>query len=210
MPHCASSFLLHQEGVPGPRRRPIAAAIGGAAPGQKKMESGRFDQDANSDELRRAAAHEGLRFYKTVAFWPVMATLTFRDPVGPDPAMARWRSLVRVLNESVFGSHYTQKVKHSYFSYLMGIEFQRRDVVHFHALISRPVDFGLIHRWWNKAAGFAWVSQVRDRVASLNYVTKYVLKGGEVLSYRSMKPLTMPSPLPWIVTDTASDPGAGP
>jgi len=174
----------------------------------KKMEPVRFDQDVNSEELQRAAASQALRFYKTVAFWPVMATLTFREPIGPDPAMATWRSLVRVLNERVFGKHYTRKVGHSYFSYVMGIEFQRRDVIHFHALFNRPVDFGLIHRWWNVAAGFAWVDQVRERAAALSYVMKYVLKGGEVLSYRA-KSCTMPSPLPWIAQDTASDPGAG-
>lgn len=173
------------------------------------MEYMTFDQDFTREDLQRAAAHQGLRFYKTVAHWSSIMTLTFRNPVGPDPAMARWRGLVKVLNESLLGKHYTQKVHHSYFSYMMGIEFQRREVIHFHALISRPIDFGLVHRWWNAAAGFAWLSIVRDREAALNYCTKYVIKGGEILTYKA-KHVTLPSPLPWSTQDTASDPGAGP
>jgi len=155
-----------------------------------------FDLDAHGLDLRRAAAAAGFDFYNSLADWSTMTTLTFRDPTGPDVALARLRGLIRCLNENLLGGHYTQKVKHSYFSYMVGIEYQVRDVIHFHCLVSRPIDFGLVHRWWNKTSGYAWIDQVRDRTASLEYLLKYVLKGGEVLTYRARN-FTMPSSLPW-------------
>ena len=67
--------------------------------------------------------------------WIVFLTLTFREETAYDVAKAKYLRLVRELNKSVVGNQYTNFVKHSYFSYVLGIEYQRRGVIHFHVLM---------------------------------------------------------------------------
>jgi hypothetical protein len=70
--------------------------------------------------------------------------LTFRKETAPDVAKSKFKGLVKTLNQDVYGKRYTKKVGHSYFSYIQGIEYQRREVIHFHVLIDRPVNFELM------------------------------------------------------------------
>jgi hypothetical protein len=56
------------------------------------------------------------------------------------------------------------------------MEYQKRDVVHFHFLADRPLNFELIHAWWNCAAGFAWIEKVKNQEAAALYAAKYLLK----------------------------------
>jgi len=126
-------------------------------------------------------------FVMSLAPWKSFLTLTFKDPVGGDVAMAKFKSLVSLLNRRLYGKSYTRKVGHSYFSYCQGIENQRRDVVHFHVLVDKPIDFQLIHTWWNAVAGFAWITPIEDFAAVVSYVTKYVVKDGEVFLFKNKK-----------------------
>ena len=137
-------------------------------------------------------------FVMGLAQWKSFITLTFRDPVGGDVAFAKFRSLVKVLNRKLFGNHYSRKVCHSYFSYCLGVEYQRRDVIHFHVLVDRPVDYQLIQSWWNAAAGFVWIDKIDQVAACVSYVTKYMTKDGEVFLYKSTSVLTpLKRPIWW-------------
>jgi len=137
-------------------------------------------------------------FVMGLASWKSFITLTFKDPVGPDVAYAKYRSLVALLNRRLFGKHYSQKVGHSYFSYCLGMEFQRRDVIHFHVIVDKPIDFQLIHTWWNAVAGFAWITPVEDITAVVSYVTKYMVKDGELLLYKKTTDRApIPRPIWW-------------
>jgi hypothetical protein len=108
--------------------------------------------------------------------WQTFNTLTFRDPREPDVAWRYWRRLIQVLNRDAFGKNYVQKVGHCYFSYMVALEYQKREVVHFHFVADRPLNFDLVHSWWNSAAGFAWLEAMRDREGAVRYATKYLLK----------------------------------
>jgi hypothetical protein len=108
--------------------------------------------------------------------WKNFNTLTFRDPKYPDVAYSFWRRLVQILNVDAFGKNYVRRVGHSYFSYVLAMEYQKRDVVHFHFLADRPLNFDLVHAWWGKACGFAWLEKVNDKTAAAVYATKYILK----------------------------------
>lgn len=119
-------------------------------------------------------------WYSKLKNWKVFTTLTFRDLRSPDVAEKYFTRLIQVLNKNAFGKNYRKKVKHSYFSYIRGIEFQRRNVVHFHFLADAPINFDLVHRWWGNAAGFAWIDKVEDQKKALKYVCKYITKGGRV------------------------------
>ncbi|MDP8267128.1 MAG: hypothetical protein P9L97_00240 [Candidatus Tenebribacter davisii] len=125
--------------------------------------------------------------------WCVFLTLTFRDETYPETALKKLNYLIRMLNEETFGKHYTNYVGHSYFSYVASIEYQKRDVIHFHVLIDRPVNFRAIHKYWNYIAGFAKVELVQQNENAVYYVTKYVAKCGEMgLPYFAKKIYTPP------------------
>jgi len=118
-------------------------------------------------------------------YWKHFLTLTFRDEINQANALSMWYRFVKLLNRRVFGSHYTRIVHHSYFSYVLGIERQTRGVLHFHVLIDRPIDYSFIHKIWNDWAGYAWIEKIelekyRDAVF---YVSKYIIKGGELIPY---------------------------
>lgn len=119
----------------------------------------------------------------SITVWSSMITLTFKEPVTAESAKRWFSSLIRVLNEDVFGDHYTKirGVGHSYFSYICGMEYQIREVVHFHVLVDRPVNYQLIHKWWGLKCGFAFIKPVvADTIGgAVRYVTKYVCKGGD-------------------------------
>lgn len=137
----------------------------------------------DSKIMREALAHESADWIFGLRKWSTFLTLTFRKDTAPDVANALFKRLIARLNEDVFGKHYTRIVGHSYFSYVIGIEYQKRDVIHFHVLIERPVNYHLIHKLWNTWAGFGWSEIVKDRNKVVNYVSKYIVKGGEILPY---------------------------
>lgn len=119
--------------------------------------------------------------------WKTFLTLTYRDFKYHDQALKDWGFLIRTLNREVFTDRYTKKVGHSYFSYVMGIEEQKREVIHFHAIVDQPLNYQKIHDQWNFFNGFAWISQIRSREECVNYVCKYVMKGGEIYPYFAKK-----------------------
>lgn len=137
--------------------------------------------------------------------WIVFLTLTFEKETAYDVAKKKFKRLVMELNKSVFGNNYTRIVGHSYFSYVLGIEYQRREVIHFHVLIDKPVNFQLIHTLWNHWAGFAWADRIENFYSAVNYVTKYISKGGEIIPHfadEDYKPLFLPH---WWKTESLLD-----
>ena len=112
--------------------------------------------------------------------WTGFLTLTFRNDVPIDKAKRDFQNLVRLLNIECFGNNYTRKVKHCYFSYVLATEWQLRDVIHFHAIVDRPVNYERIHRVWNAWAGFGLTQSIKDEFRSVKYISKYVSKGGEL------------------------------
>ena len=129
--------------------------------------------------------------------WLIFVTLTFRDETYQETALKKFYKLIRVLNEETFGKHYTNYVGHSYFSYVGGIEYQIRDVIHFHVLIDRPVNFLAIHKYWNAWAGFAEVELVKQNENAVYYVTKYITKDGEMMAPYFAKKIYTPTFIPW-------------
>jgi len=134
----------------------------------------------SSQAVKRELHDKYDEWLANVCRWSNFLTLTFKDEKPPDKAYEVYIRLVRALNEKLFGEHYTRIVHHSYFNYIVGMEFtHNRDVCHFHVLTDRPMDYKFVHSWWNIAAGICWIEQVRDNVKTVRYVTKYVCKGGE-------------------------------
>jgi hypothetical protein len=133
------------------------------------------------------------------AQWKSFITLTFKNEKTPDVALSLFKWWLKINNQYTFGKRYTRKVGHSYFSYLVGAERQKRDVLHFHVLVDKPINYELTHNAWGDRCGFAWIDgNLTDRKKVVNYVCKYVMKGGEVDLFKAKKDyFPQPTPAWW-------------
>jgi len=122
-------------------------------------------------------------------------TLTFKEPKHPesaDKAFFRW---IRYINGSLYGRRYREKKKGV--TYIKCMEYQKRDVVHFHCLIGDPNLYKLKRLDFMKAweydcyrskelvNGYARIYEYNAARGAVNYCSKYVLKGGEIDIYIS-------------------------
>jgi len=140
----------------------------------------------NSKQVKNAISLEYANFVSSLASWTTFITLTFEDEKTPDVANSLFKWWLRENNKFVFGDRYTRICGHSYFSYAVGMEYQTRDVVHFHLLIDKPINYSLTHHLWGERCGFAWIDgNLRNRQSVVDYVCKYVLKGGQVELYKA-------------------------
>ena len=115
--------------------------------------------------------------------WCIFFSFTFREEVSKEKAYREIKRFIRIANEIKYGNHYTQKVHHSYFSYVCGMERQERGVIHFHMCVDREIDFNWVHAYWNMRNGYAWIEKIEDLPKSLRYTVKYAVKEGECLIY---------------------------
>lgn len=137
-------------------------------------------------QVRELIRNETEEWIFGLADWKSMLSLTFKDERTPDVANSLFKWFVRENNKHLIGKHYSQKVGHSYFSYVLGMEYQTRDVVHFHALVDKPLDFSFVHRTWGGRCGFVWIDgNIRSRAQAVNYVCKYCVKGGQIEVYKA-------------------------
>jgi hypothetical protein len=120
---------------------------------------------------------------ESLSDWKSFITLTFRDPVSEETADKKFRFLVRSLNVELFGKHYTRIVKHSYFGYIRSVEYQSREVLHYHLLTDVPVNFHRIHKIWNSIAGICDCQVIKTRTSVIRYVIKYAVKQGDIKVY---------------------------
>jgi hypothetical protein len=126
------------------------------------------------------------RFSNWLSFWSLTFGKADRSHAVTRPeAEFVWRRLVQCLNRDLFGNHYTRIVGHSYFSYVLAFEYQKRGVLHMHALIDRVTNWELANRVWRKMAGIVKIQPVLDQVGACGYICKYVTKGGDVVLYKA-------------------------
>lgn len=110
-------------------------------------------------------------------------TLTFREEVHPEQADKRYRRFVRNVNEALYGKRYRKKGKG--ITYVRAQEWQKRGVLHFHALMT---DTWKLRRlsWmdlWGKDNGFARIECYDSKLGARWYLGKYVTKSGEIDIY---------------------------
>ena len=77
-----------------------------------------------------------INFIKRYEPYTWYVTLTFKEPKHPesaDKAFFRW---IRYINECIYGRRYREKKKGV--TYIKCMEYQKRDVIHFHCLIGDP------------------------------------------------------------------------
>lgn len=119
--------------------------------------------------------------------WEWFVTLTFRESKHPEAADKCWRYWVRCLDRSLLGPRALRDHPERGTVWVRGLEWQRRDVVHFHALMqweggldTKAGRFDWMREWERIGGGMARIFPVRSQVEAARYVSKYVTKGGEV------------------------------
>lgn len=122
-------------------------------------------------------------------------TFTFTEDVHPERAAKLFRLFVRRLNRKIYGRHFERRGLEGVF-WVLAWEYQRRGVLHFHALFGDVRDLNSLARrldWmdaWHgfgPPAGFARIEAINDQHAVRDYVTKYVVKGGQIDLSRSLR-----------------------
>lgn len=117
--------------------------------------------------------------------WQWFCTFTFREASHPEAADKVFRLWCNELNRSLYGKRWASKPEAGVY-WVRALEWQKRDVLHYHALMADVADLNATERrlsWmdrWNELAGFATIERPKGRVAVSNYVSKYVAKGGEI------------------------------
>lgn len=112
-------------------------------------------------------------------------TLTFETNVHPEAALKRFKRFTNDLNRSLYGRRWMRKPPGGVF-WVVAVERQKRGVVHLHALMGDQNDLNELARrltWmdaWNEIAGYARIEAIKSEAAVLRYVTKYVVKDGDI------------------------------
>jgi hypothetical protein len=128
--------------------------------------------------------------------WEWFGTFTFRAEVHPEAADKRFRVLCSKINRELYGPRWYKK--RAGVPWVRALEYQRRGVIHYHALFAGVQDLRRFS-WmeeWDRLAGFARIEPIRMADAVQRYVSKYVIKGGEIdlggSLYEASRPLFNP------------------
>jgi hypothetical protein len=114
--------------------------------------------------------------------WDWFTTNTFREEIHPESAGKVWNKWLHQLNREIFGSRYWNRPNDGVI-WARGLEYQRRGVIHFHGLIGRVPELTAPLVWmdkWNDLAGFARIFPYDPGKGARFYLSKYVLKGGQI------------------------------
>ncbi len=118
--------------------------------------------------------------------WELFGTFTFRDePRHAEAAQKLYRVLVSKVNRDLYGPRWYQKDLG--INWTLAEERQQRGTLHFHTLwgLTGPLFHDFERRLacmeqWNELAGYARIFPIENQAAVRGYVSKYVVKGGEL------------------------------
>jgi len=131
-----------------------------------------------------------INFIKTFEPFEWYATLTFKEPRHPEACNKAFYRWIRHINQCLYGRRYRENKKGV--TWIKAIEYQRREVIHFHCLVGSPELYKLrrldFMKLWESDCtntqeiinGYARISKYDHSRGGINYCSKYVLKGGEV------------------------------
>jgi len=131
-----------------------------------------------------------INFIKTYEPFQWYVTLTFKEPRHPESCNKAFYRWIRNINEYLYGRRYRENKKGV--TWIKAIEYQRREVVHFHCLVGGPELYKLrrldfMKSWETDCRntqelvnGYARITKYDHSRGAINYCSKYVLKGGEV------------------------------
>lgn len=119
--------------------------------------------------------------------WDWFATFTFAEQVHPERADKLYRVWCSNLNRHVTGAKNWQRHRAAAVRWARGLEWQKRGVLHYHALMYQRDNLNLVARrldWmdeWERLTGaFSRILPCDNATQVRQYIAKYCGKGGEV------------------------------
>lgn len=166
-------------------------------------------RDAWAELLQRYPAHVFATLtFRPQKFWTDKHTgeLQSRNRTGtngsmhPEAADKAFRYFIRKVNEEIYGDKWFKRW-HYGLQWARGQEFHKDGRLHFHALISAPTDdLNRLcsryewHEWWFREFGRNQIEQPRSQAQVAAYVSKYVVKDGDVDFSKNFGAWTPPRP----------------
>lgn len=134
------------------------------------------------------ASREAWSQWLSAEKWDVFLTLTDPGLSHPEHMYKRFRYFENSVNRKLYGNHFKRRGKG--IETIVGLERQQRGSVHAHGLIrlpdhdaKNPTQFSW--RYWQKFAselgGWARLDIPRSNTDVVAYVTKYVVKDGDLV-----------------------------
>jgi len=118
--------------------------------------------------------------------WDWFATFTFAEQKHPEAADKTYRVWISELQQAVAGKQY-HKNPRDQVRWVRGLEWQKRGVIHFHALLYHRMNLNLCQRrksweaeWRRLTDSFGSIYPCDSSGAVRSYIAKYCGKGGEV------------------------------
>lgn len=121
--------------------------------------------------------------------WQWFATFTFQNEIHPETADKSYRYWCRLLDESNGYRRNTRSTHKLRCTWVRGLEWQKRGVLHFHCLIGNlpwAVDSKAARAFWQETwftmlkLGIARIYPVEEVGGVAGYIAKYCSKGGEI------------------------------
>jgi len=130
-------------------------------------------------------------------------TFTFAESVHPEAAAKTFEHWIKLLNQYLAGRKGSKDPAKQIF-WVRALEWQKRDVIHYHALLAgNPESLHKQIRWspdkeskssiiyweelWFHLAGICRIEEIRSHDAVAAYCSKYISKGGQIDMSNSIK-----------------------
>lgn len=122
--------------------------------------------------------------------WDLFVTLTSEKQTHPEAMLKRFRYCMNKASDSVYGRRWSEKGLG--LQWVVGLERTKQGWPHSHAVVRFPgvsirgpegkaiFDLGHWQKRMTETGGFAWLEIPRSEQAVVQYVTKYVVKDGEL------------------------------
>ena len=122
--------------------------------------------------------------------WDLFVTLTSEKQTHPEAMLKRFRYCTHKVNDHVYGRRWQRRAEG--LQWVAGIERTKQGWPHSHAVVRFPgrdirgaegrnvFDLGYWQKWMSNTGGYSWLELPRSEQAVVQYVTKYVVKDGEL------------------------------
>jgi len=148
-----------------------------------------------------AGLREAWTSYLSQRPWDAFLTLTSTGRTHPEALHKRFRYCLHKMSDELYGRAETRRG--TPIEYVNGIERHKSGWPHSHALLrfpdvdlADPDQFSLEH--WQKfitdTGGWCWLSRPRGQEDVVSYVTKYVVKDGDLVLSDNLSPSTNRTP----------------
>lgn len=133
-------------------------------------------------------AREAMTQWTSAMPWDAFLTLTDPGLSHPEHMTKRCRYFEATVNRDLYGNNHERRGRG--IETLTGIERQERGSVHAHMLLRFPdhdirdrdqVSLAYLQKKAASLGGFAWLEVPRSQADVVAYVTKYVLKDGDII-----------------------------